>query len=298
MTERRAVLIFNPTSGLSGGRPGRIRNLCGLLARKGVDVEVRATAGPGDAVSLARRAVASGKDMVIAYGGDGTLNEVAQGMAGSRIPLAIWAGGTANVVARDLELPSDAASLAEVIIAGKERRISLGLVRTPDSEISRYFLMFAGIGLDASICRGVDRKLKRKTGQLAFWMSGIRHLFGWEPVAFLLDIGGEKYEGAFALVGNGKGYGGGIMMTPNARLEEPAFEVFILPKHKRNYSYLIDLAGCMRGKPEKTSGVLARGNHIAASSSGEVWIEVDGEVVAPLPVTIEAVPDALSVVVP
>ena len=298
MTERRAALIFNPMSGRSGGRPDRIRKMCQLLAGKGVDVEVRATAGPGDAAVLARRAVASGKDMVIAYGGDGTLNEVAQGMSGSKTPLAIWAGGTANVVARDLALPSDAGSLADVITAGKERRISLGLVRTADSSISRYFLMFAGIGLDASICRGVDQKLKRKTGQFAFWVSGIRHLFGWEPVPFLLDIGGEKHEGAFALVGKGKGYGGGIMMTPNARLEDPDFEVFILPRHRRNYSYVIDLAGCIRGRPERTSGVLLRSNHITATSAGEVWIEVDGEVVAPLPVIIEAVPDALSVMVP
>ncbi|PYP83429.1 MAG: hypothetical protein DMF61_23345 [Blastocatellia bacterium AA13] len=297
MSERRAALIFNPQSGRSSRRLERVRRMCELLAAKGISIDVRGTAAPGDAVTLSRKAVTEGKDMVIVYGGDGTVNEAVQGMAGSRVPLAVWSGGTANVVARDLGLPSRIEALSNVIAAGKERRISLGITRSSDGS-ARYFVMFAGIGLDASICRAVNQKLKRKVGELAFWAAGIKHLFAWEPSPFRIEIEDVKYEAAFALIGNGKGYGGGIVMTPGARLDEPSFEVFILPKHRRNASYLMDLILCKSGRPERSRGILLRGDRITASSAGEIWVEVDGEVFATLPMTIEAAPDALSLIVP
>jgi diacylglycerol kinase family enzyme len=158
--------------------------------------------------------------------------------------------------------------------------------------------MMAGIGLDASIARSVNKKLKRRTGEFAYWLSGIKHLFLWRAEPFTIEVDGRGYKGAFALIGNGKGYGGGMMMTPGARLEEPWFEVYILPQMSNNFAYLRALGACMRGKPEVAGVLLVKGKHIKANSAHEPWVEADGEIIGPLPMTFDIVPDALSVIVP
>jgi len=297
-----------------------------LLDARGIDARAEATTGPDDATRLAKEAVAEGADIIISYGGDGTLNEVIQGVAGSRTALAVWPGGTSNVVARDLGAPFDVEEIANMIAAGKTRRIALGLakpgsgfrVQGSDFDVQhsgidhvsggdrepgarnpeRYFLMMAGIGLDASIARSVNKKLKRRTGEFAYWLSGVKHLFLWRAEPFTIDVDGRSYKAAFALIGNGKGYGGGMVMTPGARLEEPWFEVYILPPLANNFAYLRALAACMRGKPEVAGVALVRGKHIRANSAHEPWVEADGEIIGPLPMSFDIAPDALSVIVP
>jgi YegS/Rv2252/BmrU family lipid kinase len=281
-----------------------------LLSDGGLDASALATSRPHEAAQLAGEAIENGADIIVAHGGDGTINEIIQGVAGTAARLAVWAGGTANVVARELGMPSRMRKVADVIRAGKEKRISLGLAAGPGcagipmaaggnaSEPRRYFFMFAGIGLDAAICRTVDLKLKRMTGQFAYLVSGIKHLLSWNPEPFTLEIDGKRYQSAFALVGNGSKYGGGINMTPNARLESPWFEVYILPPDGHNISFVFDLAGCLLGQPDRTRGITVSGQVVRAESAAEPWVEVDGEVLGPLPMSFEVVPEALSVIVP
>jgi diacylglycerol kinase (ATP) len=133
---------------------------------------------------------------------------------------------------------------------------------------------------------------------LAYWLSGIIHLFQWQAEPFTIEVDGKSYEAAFALVGNGKGYGGGMMMTPGAKLDQPWFEIYILPPLSNNLSYLRALGACMRGKPEIEGVSLIKGTRIKANSNHEPWVEADGELLGPLPMTFEVVPDALSVIVP
>ena len=330
MTDKRATIIYNPMSGRPARRTEEVRRMIELLGERGIRAEARATAKPAAATQLASAAVAAGADIIISYGGDGTLNEVIQGMAGSQTSLAVWPGGTSNVVARDLGVPFEIAALAQMIAAGKTRRISLGLAkpgpgfsvqgsefgvqrssigsintnpepgtRNPKPETARrYFVMMAGIGLDASIARSVNTRLKRRTGELAYWLSGIKHLFLWRAEPFTIEVDGHSYEAAFALVGNGKGYGGGMMMTPGAKLEEPWFQVYVLPPLANNFAYLRALGACMRGKPEVSGVALIKGKHVKANSAREPWVEADGEIIGPLPMTFDIVPDALSVIVP
>jgi YegS/Rv2252/BmrU family lipid kinase len=300
MAQRKATIIYNPMSGRQGKRAEQAAEMARLLGERGILAEARATTGPNDATRLAGEAIARGSNILISYGGDGTLNEVIQAMVGSDAVLGVWAGGTANVVARDLHLPRDTERLAEVVAAGKTKRIALGCAsRSPDSRLqSRFFLMFAGIGLDASISQGVNRKLKRKTGEFAFWVSGIKHLLMWKRDPFTVEVNGRKYESAFTLIGNGKSYGGNLEMAKNARLEDPEFEAFILPRHKTNLAYVFALIKCFFKKPEKTKAAIVKGKQIAVESDKEVWVELDGELVGTLPMTFEVLPDALSVIVP
>ncbi len=305
-------------SGRSGRRVEDVGRMIELLRDRGVDARAHATAGADDATRLAAEAVAEGVNIIVSYGGDGTLNEVVQGMAESQTALAVWPGGTSNVVARDLGVPFEIEELANMIASGTTRRIALGLAtagsefRVPSTAIEngsrnrepgtrnqeRYFLMMAGIGLDASIARSVNKKLKRRTGEFAYWLAGLKHFFMWRAEPFTIEVDGRGYQAAFALVGNGKGYGGGMMMTPGANLEEPWFEIYILPPLKNNFAYLRALGACMRGKPEVAGVTLVKGKHIKTNSTHEPWVEADGEIIGPLPMTFDIVPEALSIIIP
>jgi YegS/Rv2252/BmrU family lipid kinase len=269
MNSRRASIIYNPMSGRKARRADEVRSMIRLLGERGIVAKARATAQPEDATGFAREAVAAGVDIVIGYGGDGTLNELIQGIAGSRTLLGVWPGGTSNVVARDLGVPFENGQLADMFAGSKTKRIALGLAKrgaepsldpgtgTANSKQAmneRYFVMMAGIGLDASVARGVNKKLKRRTGEFAYWVSGIKHLFMWRGEPFTIEVDGKSYESTFALIGNGKGYGGGMMITPGAKLEDPWFEVYVLPPLSSRFAYLRALRGCMRGKPEVSGG--------------------------------------------
>src|SRR5262245_34638735 len=314
MSSKQATIIYNPMSGRSARRAENVQQMERLLETRGIEAIARTTSGPDDAARLASEAIADGADIIVSYGGDGTLNEVIQSMAGAETALAVWPGGTANVVARELGVPADVERLSEIIAGGRTKRIALGLAkrengRSPtamnESDISdsslvtsRFFAMMAGIGLDASIARGVNKKLKRHTGQFAYWVCGVNHLFSWQPEPFSIEVDGKHFESAFALVGNGKGYGGGITITPGANLEEPWFEVYILPALANNFLYLRALAACFRGKHEIVGAKLVRGSHIKANSAHNPWVEADGELIGPLPMSFEVVPGALSIIVP
>jgi YegS/Rv2252/BmrU family lipid kinase len=259
-----------------------------------VNVEPRPTTAPGSATDLARNAVAEGVDLVVASGGDGTLNEVLQGMAGTRVPLAIWAGGTANVLARELTLPTDGAAVAALVGAGHERRIAIG--RAGD----RYFFLMAGIGLDASIVRDVSPALKARVGEGAFWVSGLKHYVAWRPEPFTLEIDGATYTGAFAAVGNASSYGGGFSVTPRACLDEAALDVVIFPTRRFAFAYTKDLVACLTGDPTRFGDVVylkTRSLTATGTPDNQPWVQVDGELLGQLPMRFEAVPDALTVIV-
>jgi diacylglycerol kinase (ATP) len=339
MAEKKATIIYNPMSGRQGKRAEQAAEMVRLLEERGIMAEAKATSAPDDATRLTGEAIVNGSNIIISYGGDGTLNEVIQAMVGSDAVLGVWAGGTANVVARDLNLPRDTKGLADVIARGITKRIALGYtshsqapggknpeskseIKTSDALLAeqtqetkskssdsglqipdsrpknRFFLMFAGIGLDASISQGVNRKLKRKTGEFAFWVSGIKHLLMWKREPFTVEVDGKRYESAFTLIGNGKSYGGNLEMAKNARLEEPEFEVFILPRHRTNIAYVFALIKCFFKKPENSSATIVKGNRVSMDSDKEVWVELDGEVIGTLPMTFKVLPDALSVIVP
>jgi len=333
MKDKLATIIYNPMSGRRGRRAQAAHRMIELLKARGVQAGAVATAGPDDATQLAREAASRGAQIIVSFGGDGTLNEILQGIAGTNAILAVWPGGTANVVATDLGISRRPEQIADMIAAGKTRRVALGVASreaqadagafvriseslpvadelefsasqlpavTTSSPVStqRFFLMMAGIGLDASIARGVNKKLKRRTGEFAYWVTGIKHLLRWQAEPFVIEVDGEPYESVFTVIGNGKGYGGRMCMTPGAKLEEPWFEVYMLPRLASNFSYLGALSGCLRGKPERTRARIVRGRHIKAHSTGQPWVEVDGEVIGPLPMTFDVVPDALSLIVP
>jgi len=303
---RNALLIHNPNAG-NGGRARR-RTLDAarhIFASGGIQSDLAETTGPGHATEIALRAAAEGRGLVIACGGDGTLNEVVNGLAanknGHRVPLALLPGGTANILAKELDLPWDIPSAAEKLVRGTVKEIALGLA-TPleHPEKKKYFLSVGGAGPDGMIVYSLDLDLKARLGILAYWWQGVRQVFRYDFRHFRIVIGDQKLDASLAIVGRTKHYGGPFKITTGANLFEDQFEVMALTTQSglRYLSYLPTLwTGNLRG----TEGV-----HFHKSDTvicepldkNPVYAQVDGEPLARLPVQFKIVPRALKLLVP
>ena len=161
----------------------------------------------------------------------------------------------------------------------------------------RYFVLMAGIGLDASVVQRVQPRLKKRIGKGAFWISGLSHLADWNPAPFTLEIEGRSYTGTFAAIGNAARYGGDLSITPGARLEEPEFEICIIETLSR-FRYLHLLSYALRtGMPQDTPGVqLVKAARVVGL--GDAPVQVDGELIGALPMRFEIASESLEVIVP
>lgn len=299
MNKRTAVLISNPLAGRGGAsRAHEVTLFCEALKARGVEVEVLETTAPGEARHLAEVAAQqSGARTIIVSGGDGTINEALQGIVGQEARLAIWPRGTANVLAREIAMPTKLEQVAEIIARGKTKLIYPGCAVLEETSERRYFFLMAGIGLDASVVERVRPFLKRRIGKAAFWYSGLEHLASWQPVSFNLEVAGETFAATFAAIGKGSRYGGDLSITPRARLDQPEFEICIINSNTR-LRYLSLLPALMRsGITEGTKDVhFIRATR--ARVTGQVAVQVDGELIGTPPMTFEIVRDPIEIIVP
>ncbi|HEX8097457.1 MAG TPA: diacylglycerol kinase family protein [Pyrinomonadaceae bacterium] len=296
MADRTAVLIYNPKSGRGGARRERdVARFCKLLKAGGVRVEALRTEGPDDAARLARIAASEGVRDIIASGGDGTINEVLQGMIGTGARLGVWPAGTANVLARELSIPFKLERAAEVIMRGDSRRIHVGRATVEATDERRYFFLMAGIGLDASVVQKVRPRLKRRFGKAAFWYSGFGHLAHWEPTPFQVEIEGETFSATFAAVGKGPRYGGGLPITPRARLDQPEFELCLIDSRSR-LRYLYLLSHVVRGNTGLDVADVKFIRATRARATGDAPVQVDGELIGRLPMTFDIAPHSVEVI--
>jgi diacylglycerol kinase (ATP) len=297
MSPRKATLISNPKTGRYASRRRPVEELAAQLESLGVKVDVRLTQGPGDATEIAARAAGNGSSDVIVAGGDGTINEAIQGLAGTKARLAIIPRGTGNVLAHELGLPLDDEQALKIVAQGKSRQIYLGLAIDESTNESRYFILMAGIGLDASVVKRVQPSLKKRIGKGAFWVSGLSHLATWNPRPFILEINGHNYTSTFAAIGKAARYGGDLAITPGARLDQPEFEVCIIDTRSR-LRYLHLLSQAMRtGMPRDTPEVQFI-NTVSVRAHGDAHVQIDGELIGHLPMRFEIAPHSLQIIVP
>lgn len=298
---RDAALIVNPTAGGGRSRTQRLEEARRILSRAGIESSLRPTLARGDATRLARDAVAEGRDMVIVSGGDGTINEVVNGLAGSRVPMAVLPSGTANILAKELGLPWDVCKAAELIPRGKPRRIALGLLSpTANGAAPRYFLCVGGAGPDGVMVYALDPGLKRKTGILSYWMEGFRQLFRYPFPRFRVISNGREVEASLVVVGRTKHYGGPFRITTGADLFEDAFEVLAVTS-RSPMRYLSYLPALWFGYLRRLEGIhtwKASEIQCAPTADGIAYSQVDGEPSGRLGVKFSIVPDALTLIVP
>jgi diacylglycerol kinase (ATP) len=297
-----ALLIHNPAAGRShGASDRRLENVRRILAEAGIKAERRQTTRAGEATELARLAVREGRGMVFACGGDGTINEVVNGLAGSRVPMAVIPTGTANVLGKELGLSWKVHNAVRRTLAGRLERIALGLAsHDSDRPWKRYFVSVAGAGVDGSMVHQVDKRLKDQTGELAYWLAGLTHFFTYPFRAFPVTAGGRAFEAAQVIIGRTKYYAGPFRITVGADLFSNYFEVALFTSTSR-FRYPAHVGEIWSAKLQQQSDVqFVKTDCVrcAAPAEGAVYAEIDGEPAGTLPIEFRIVPDALTLVVP
>jgi len=303
-----ALLIYNPTSGRRRHRRFvEIEQAVRLLKDAGIVTELAPTTGRNTAKGIARLAVKQRRGMVIVCGGDGTINEVVNGLAGSQVPMALLPAGTANILAKELRVPWDIPHASRLIPGGVVRRIALGIAIPATDHDSpelpregRYFLSVAGAGPDGAMVHAVDEGLKTRTGVLAYWAEGMRQLVRYDFPEMCIHSDGHEGRATLVVVGRTVNYGGPFKITTGASLFEDSFEILTYSTRSR-FRYLTSLPALWLGKLRTVEGIDAWKATEAVcepNGGGTVFAQVDGEPIGKLPVIFRLVPDALSLVTP
>ncbi len=298
-TYRNAFLIYNPSAGaLDRSGVERIDLALGVLCRSGHRISAVETKGPGTAVDIARQCVSEGADLILAAGGDGTVNEVANGVVGSTIPFGVLPAGTANMLAYELGMSGPMEAIAREVSGWIPRRICAGLLAASGG-VRRYFLMVAGAGLDAHIVSQVDPALKKTGGKLSYWIAGMGE-FARELEEFEVVAGEVRRAASFALISRVRNYGASITITRHASLLGDDFAVALF-EGRNPFRYLGYLAAIVANRLEGMEGVtLLRSKRLELlpREGSSVHVEVDGELAGELPASVEIVPDALTLLMP
>src|ERR1700682_1276311 len=303
---QNALLIHNPHAGAGGkARRRKLDEVRKIFAASGIDAELAETTGPGHATEIAKRAIMQRRQLVIACGGDGTLNEVVNGLAGQEnehhVPMALLPGGTANILAKELGIPWDLLSAARMLAHGEVKYVALGLA-TPleQPEKKKYFLSVAGAGPDGMIVYSLDLDLKARLGILAYWWQGLSQVFRYQFQHFRVETAEYKVDASLVIVGRTKHFGGPFKITTNADLYEDQFEVMTLTSQS-GFRYLSYLPTLWMGKLRGKEGIhFCKTNTIVCEplDQNPIYAHVDGETLARLPVEFKIVPRALKLVVP
>ncbi len=283
----KIMVILNPAarSAKAAGLLGEIETLV-----RGEAV-VALSSEPGDARRLAREAALSGAQVVVAAGGDGTVNDVLNGIAGTGATLGILPTGTMNVFATELGLPRNLREAWAAIRNGDSREIDL-----PRAS-GHAFVQMAGVGLDAQALQSTSWEAKRNLGPLSYVISAAQ-VAARKPPTLRVKAEGAEHEGSFVLIGNGRFYGGPFPVFPNARLDDGLLDVILFERvgHLDLIRYLqAALFGKHIDMPDVT---YLQTRALSVASESDVPVEVDGEVVGRVPVDFECEPRGLRVIVP
>jgi diacylglycerol kinase (ATP) len=316
----KATILFNPNSGRRG-RDRELNHAIGIIQSAGVRTELTVCRSSQEATDNARCAVADGSDTVFACGGDGTIHDVIQGLAGTPVALAILPFGTANALAHDLGIPLRPSAAAQVAVAGRVRRIPLGRIEYEDftgRSAARHFTVAAGIGVDAHLFYKLNSALKNRSGMTAYyikaWQLWATYNMRRFEVEYVNGSGHSQCASLTELLAVRIRFFGNILreLVPGASLDCNDLRAVMCRTASRN-AYLQYVAGRLIGRqwsidgidlvscsevvcrlPEKSEGdTRMEGHH-----EDRVYVEADGELLGRLPARMTMVPDALSLVVP
>jgi len=289
---RQVLIIVNPAAGRSRLSRRRLDRVVAALERRGCAVVLR-RAGPasGDIERLAREAEAD-FEIIVAAGGDGTLNAVVNGLAAAPRPIGLVPLGTVNVLAREIGLPRDPERLADLIAAGPARPIWPGRVG------GRLFLTMASSGFDAETVAAVNPWLKRHVGRLAFAWAILVCLWRYRPAEISVRAAGADHRAATVIAAKGRFYAGSYVIAPRANLSEPMLDLVLLQRSGR-LAVLRYLGGLLLGRvPERRDITVLRSREAFVSAAEAVPVQADGEIVAHLPILIAIAEQPLQLVQP
>ena len=295
----RTCVIFNPTA--RGEKAARFRRHLDAI---GAQSTLKLTAGPGDARRLATEAVGEGFEVIVAAGGDGTLNEVLNGIADApngleRARLGVLPLGTVNVFARELGIPIKLNLAWRTISSGRETTIDLPKMEYQANGASKqlYFAQLAGAGLDARAIELVSWRLKKKFGPIAYIVAGLNALMGAQS-KITVSGGPEDVTGELVLIGNGRLYGGYYKIFPDANMRDGLLDVCVFPR----VNWMV-LARCgpgllLRGLLPASVARTFQAKSVTLSAPSATPLEADGELIGHLPAKFSVEQLKLRVIVP
>ncbi len=292
---KRVQVIINPTA-------GQEQPILGVLNRvfheAGVVWDVSITNKAGDARRFARAAVAAGVDVVAAYGGDGTVMEVASGLIGSRVPLAVFPGGTANVLSLELGISSDLAEASALVCSEECAVMPIDMGQLGEDH---YFILRVGTGLEADMVEGADRELKNRLGTLAYALSALQAIQNPTLSRYRLTIDGLRVEseGISCLICNSGNLGrAGISLSTGVSVRDGLLDVFVL--QQANLASLVSLTRDVLTQTKPSTAALQhwQGQEITLVAEPNQTVQADGEVLGQTPITAKVLPGAVQVIVP
>ncbi len=296
---QRIAIIFNPfAGGLKGPNRARLDAAVDTLKRAGRTVELFPTTGPNMAGELGRVAIDRDFDLLLAAGGDGTINEVLNGIVGSQIVFGALPSGTANVLANEVGLSGRPDRAAGELLGAVPVRIGVGAF-DQTGQARRHFLLMAGVGLDARIVHELDLDLKKKIGKLSYWHGGFKQL-GRDMPRFRIRVGEVEREASFALVSRVRNYGGDFEIAKSVRLTDSDFEIVIQEK-QHGLDFVKFVANVALNRLKHADGVtVLRGTEAVLTpvGTGEFHVQTDGEAVGVGASRISMVPDAVTLLLP
>lgn len=297
-TRKSAVLIANPTSGSYIWQARQIDETVKYLQQHGWQAKLELTQAGGDARRITREAVEKGTDVVVAVGGDGTINEVIQGLAGSETALGVLPSGTVNVWAREVGIPLDNGHAREILLNGEVRTIDLGKIN------ERYFLLMAGVGLDGEVTHAVEKKPLKRLGVLGYVLIGAWLGVGYQAFRVLLEVKGHviKLNALQIIVGNTQLYAGALKYTWQAKCDDGLLDVCVVRKRGIAGRLLVIKDFLLRNKQREQWVHYETGNTIRIYTRKPVAIQIDGEPFGHTPkgapIIFEVARRALKVIVP
>ncbi|MEI6181479.1 MAG: diacylglycerol kinase family protein [Chloroflexales bacterium] len=290
----RTMLVFNPQAGQAEAHERELAGAVEVWREHGWHVTLEPTRSAGDGRRLARLAAEQGYDLVVAAGGDGTLNEVVNGLAGTATALAPLPLGTMNVWARELRLPLQPRAAAAAICTWKPRAIDLGRAG------ERYFLLMAGIGFDAAITAGVRPDDKRRLGALAYVLRGITQTLNARGARARLILDGRRTSGRvlMVVVGNSQLYGGLVKITHRASIDDGMLDVAVF-KGDNGLSAIRRMIAILRRRYNEDPEIAYyRARNIQVSARPRLPVQVDGDSIGQTPMTFRVAPGALQALLP
>jgi diacylglycerol kinase (ATP) len=290
-------VIFNPAA-----RGNKARHFRRHLDEIGGQSALKATAAPGDARRLASDAIADGFDLIVAAGGDGTVNEVLNGIGDApngfeRAHLGVLPLGTVNVFARELKIPMKLDRAWEILRRGRETKIDLCCAEFFSVGVRKkqFFAQLAGAGLDARAIELLDWRLKKRIGPLAYIVAGLKALQEKKP-KISVSVGGQNFSGELILIGNGKFYGGPFGIFPLADLRDGFLDVCIFPRV--DFLTLLRCAPSFLARQKLPEKIVKRfrAEKFELTCDSPAAFELDGEWAGNLPVTFSVGREKLRVV--
>ncbi len=312
----KVTILFNPNSGRRGRkRDAELNHAIGIIQSAGIRTELTVCRSSQEATDNARCAVAAGSDTVFACGGDGTIHDVIQGLAGTPVALALLPFGTANALAHDLGIPLRPIAAAQAVVAGTVRRIPLGRIEYEDfngKPSARYYTVAAGIGVDAHLFYKLTAALKNSSGMTAYyfkaWQLWATYNMRRFEVEYANGSGHRQRASLTELLAVRIRFFGNVLreLVPGASLDCHDLRAVMCRTASRN-AYLQYVTGALLGRPWNIDGIdLVSCSEVVCQlpekSNGHkderVYVEADGELLGRLPARMTMVPDALSLVVP